>query len=117
MTNRYQQPDGTPKNTGAILHDSVARVVIDDDRARSNYTIHVEHPDHNAGVGAFFRNSREMVVSGIRKHLDTFTDTEIHRVDVVDRAGLGLTEQELTPESFDRTGPFAPETPAVAIEP
>lgn len=117
MTNRYQQPDGTPKKTGATLHDSVARIVIDDDRARSNYTIHVEHPDHDGGVRAFFRNSREMVVSGIRKHLDNFTDADIARVDVVDRTGLGLTEQELTPESFDRTGAFAPETPAVSIEP
>lgn len=117
MTNRYQQPDGTPKNTGTILHDSIARVVIDDERARSNYTIHVEHPDHDAGVRAFFRNSREMVVRGVRKHLDNFTDTEIARVDVVDRAGLELTEQELTPDSFDRTGPFTPETPAVTIEP
>ena len=116
-TDSYQRPDSTPKNTGTVLHESIAYVTVDDDKARSNYTIHVEHPDHDGGVRCFWRNSRDMVVSGLRKHLENVTDTDIARVEVTDRTGLGLTEAELRPESFNRTGPFAPDTPEIEVEP
>lgn len=121
----YQTPDGRPKNTGATLHESVVRIRVDDERSRSNYTIHVEHPAHDSGTRCFFRNDREMVVSAIRSHLDKLADSSghsmrpyegtIHRADVVDAAGLGLTETELLPESYTRTGPFAPDTPEVEV--
>lgn len=115
QTKTYQRPDGRPKNTGATLHESVARVVVDDDSTRSNYTIHVEHPDYDGGTRCFHRTDREMVVSGIQKHLDNFTDAEMARVDVVDRAELALGETELLPDSYGRSGPFAPETPSVEV--
>jgi len=110
-----QRPDGTPKKTGRTLHESVATVRVDDDDARSNYTIHVEHPDESGGVACYHRTSREMVVSGIQSHLDDLADSDIVRVDVIDEAGLNLDEPEVRPESFDRTGAFAPDTPEIEV--
>jgi len=105
-----------PNNTNRTLHESTATVRVDDDSARSNYTIHVEHPNEPQGTRCFHRNSREMVVSGVRKHLDRLTDSEIARVEVLDRADLALSELEVRPESYERTGAFAPDTPTVEVD-
>lgn len=102
-------------NTGRALHESIATVRIDNHNARSNYTITVEHPSHDGGTRTFWRNSREMVVSGVQKHLDRLANSDIERVDVIDDAGLSLGEPELRPDTYDRTGAFAPATPAVEV--
>lgn len=94
---------------------STARVTVDNDQMRSNYTIHVEHPAHDRGVRCFHRNTREMVVSGLKNHLDRLTEDDIQRVDVVDRAGLGLDEPELLPDAYSQKDAFAPATPAVTV--
>lgn len=114
-TTTHQRPDGTPKNTGRDLHESVVTVRVDDDAARSNYTIHVEHPDESGGVACYHRTSREMVVSGLRSHLGQLADSDIARVDVIDEAGLDLDEPEVRPESYDRAGAFAPDTPEIEV--
>jgi hypothetical protein len=114
-SNPYRRPDGTPKNTGRRLSESVATVRVDDDDARSDYTIHVEHPGHDGGVRCFHRTCREMVVSGIRSHLRRLTDGDLARVEVLDEAGLGLSAAELLPNAYQRTGAFAPTTPEVTV--
>lgn len=115
MDERYQRPDGTPKNTGKTLHEDIVQIRVDDDRARSDYTIHVAHPNHSGGVRCFHRTCREMVVSGLQSHLDKLTDGDAKQVVVEDEADLGLTAEEVRPESYERTGAFAPETPSVEV--
>lgn len=104
-----------PQNTNRNLHDSIVTVRVDDDSSRSNYTIHVEHPEEPQGTRCFHRNNRDMVVSGVRKHLNRLTDSGIARVEVLDNAALALGEAELRPESYERTGAFAPDTPRVEV--
>lgn len=111
----HQRPDGAPKNTGRVLHDSIVTIRVDDDEARSNYTIHVEHPNHDGGVRCFHRSDRDMVVGGVRKHLDRLLDGEVGRVEVIDKADLGLSESEVRPDSYDRDGPFATNAPELEV--
>lgn len=121
----YQREDGRPKDTGSMLHEGIVRIRVDDDAARSNYTIHVEHLAHDGGVRCFHRNDREMVVSGLRSHLRKLADPtcggmkhvrgEIHRAEIVDEAGLGLSEGELLPDVYERSyGPGTPDIEVVA---
>ena len=113
--NTYQRPDGTPKKTGARLYNSIARVLVHEAVSGNTYRVQVEHPEHAGGVSSFLRTSREMVVSAVKSQLADTIDTDVARVEVVDGAELGLSEAELLPDVFERSGPFAPETPEVEV--
>lgn len=93
MTNDEQR-DVTPKATGARLHASVARVVVDDAHARSNFTVHIEHPAFTGGVKCYWRDDRAGVVASIQRNLRALED-DVVRVDVTDRADLDVGEHEL----------------------
>jgi len=96
-----QRPDGTRKNTNRQLYQSVAHVRVDDDTTRSDYTIHVTHPTHDGGVRCFHRPNRELVVSGLKKHLASLPD-DIVCVEIKDEAGLRLSKAEIQPDQFKK---------------
>ena len=104
---RYQRPDGTPKRTGRTLTESVATVVVEDTPAdNQRVTIHVEHPDHDGGVRAFWRPREFDIAQSIRKHLRTELMADLARVEVIDEAGVGIAESEVLPRRLSRTRPF-----------
>jgi len=103
----YHQPDGTPKNTGRTLLESVATVRIDDSQApNGRVAIHVEHPAHDGGVRCFWRNCDADVARTIRSHLRTELPDDLARVDVIDQAGVGVAEPDLLPRGMARSTPF-----------
>lgn len=92
----YRQPDGTPKDTGRTLHESIVTVRIDDTTApNGRVVIHVEHPGHDAGVRAFYRHRDSNLDRTIRSHLRRELDAEPTRVEVIDDAEVGLSEADI----------------------
>jgi hypothetical protein len=70
MTDPHRQPDGTPKSTGRPVHESVAQIRIDDTAVGSGrVVIHVEHPDHDGGVRAFYRHQDSAIAATLWDHL------------------------------------------------
>lgn len=107
LNERYQRPDGTPKKTGRTLVESVATIVVEDTPADNpRVTIHVEHPDHDGGVRAFWRRRDSDVARSIRSHLRTELTADLARVEVIDEAGVGIPESEVLPRRLSRTRPF-----------
>jgi len=103
----YRQPDGTPKKTGRVLHESIAAVRITDTPAPNDrVAIHVEHPGHDGGVRCFWRDHDTDVTASIRSHLRTELPDDIARVEVIDKAGVGVVEAELLPRGMARSTPF-----------
>ena len=96
-----------PQNTNRTLTDSVATVRIDETTSTSDrVTIHVEHPDHDGGVRAFWRRRDGDVAGSIRSHLRTELDDDLARVDVIDTVGLGIGEDDVLPRGMARSTPF-----------
>ena len=92
----HQRLDGRPKRTGAELLESVARVLVHD-TPTPNETVRVtvEHPDHDGGTRSWLRYSPETAAASIRRHLEREIDADVVRLELVDDAGIGLSEAAL----------------------
>lgn len=107
----YRRPDGTPKDTGRELHESIATVRVDETPADNpRVAIHVEHPDHDSGVRCFYRRRDGDVTRAIKSHLRTELDADLTRVVVIDEADVGVAEPELLPRRMARSTPTSPAT-------
>ncbi|GGL55246.1 hypothetical protein [Halocalculus aciditolerans] len=94
----WDEIDRENKRTGRDLSPETVVVRVDDDRANSRYTIHVEHPSERGGTRCFHRIERATVVSGVKSRLRDLDGVE--RIEVIDEAGLRLTERELRPKTW-----------------
>lgn len=102
-----------PMKTNADIYESVARVAVHDTPApNETVRIHVEHAEHDGGVCSFLCYTRANVGARIRSHLSESISTRLVDVDLVEEAGLGLTEAEL----LDRGVGTETDTPTAAME-
>lgn len=104
---------GPLRNTNRDVVEGVATVRVDERQSgesNQQVTIHVEHPDHAGDARAFWRRRDGDVAGSIRSHLRTELDDDLARVEVIDEAGLGLSESELLPRRMARERPGSPAT-------
>lgn len=99
--------DPSSQKTGRTLVESVATVTVDDTLADNpRVAIHVEHPDHDGGVRAFWRRRDSDIAASIRSHLQTELATDLTRIEVIDKAGVGISESRVLPRRLSQPRPL-----------
>lgn len=85
---------GAGRATGRPQTASTITVRIDDTRARSDFTIHIEHPSYDQGVRCFYRGTRDRTINAITRHI-TDHAPDAH-VELINDTDLEITTQHLT---------------------